>query len=234
VLGFNIIYSIESNTNMQQDNNIRDKTKTSFVLYKDLYHVISELPDEMAGRLFKIILFYVNNEAFEIEDFALKMAWLPIKLQLDRDSVKYQQKCDKNKANAQKRWKNQNANASDGMRVDAKHADTDNDTDNDNDNDTDNNNKSLDEVFLDYLELIKSDKEKVWRDSIYSKFKIENGSLQKLLNDFKLSEVSSGKNKLDDNLKSFKIHFRNWLNKIDELGNLEKYRSFKHKKSSGI
>lgn len=48
------------------------------------------MPDEFAGRLFKHILSYVNDEDPQTDDFALKMAFEPIKQQLKRDLEKYE------------------------------------------------------------------------------------------------------------------------------------------------
>lgn len=61
------------------------ENKKSFVLYADLLHTVEQLPDETAGKLFKIILEYVNDENPEPGDLLLKVAFEPIKRQLKRD-----------------------------------------------------------------------------------------------------------------------------------------------------
>jgi hypothetical protein len=63
--------------------------KKSFVLYADLLKVVEQLPDEIAGKLFKIILSYVNDVEVCVEDLLLKIAFEPIKLQLERNLVKW-------------------------------------------------------------------------------------------------------------------------------------------------
>ncbi len=63
--------------------------KKSFVLYSDLLNLVSQLPDETAGKLFKIILQYVNDVEVCIEDLLLKIAFEPIKMQLERDFKKW-------------------------------------------------------------------------------------------------------------------------------------------------
>ena len=64
-------------------------TKKSFVLYSDLLNLVDKLPDESAGKLFKIILQYVNDVEICIEDLLLKIAFEPIKNQLERDFSKW-------------------------------------------------------------------------------------------------------------------------------------------------
>ncbi|GIZ08347.1 DUF6291 domain-containing protein [Flavobacterium sp. UMI-01] len=63
--------------------------KKSFVLYTDLLKVVDHLPDEIAGKLFKIILKYVNDVEVDIEDLLLKIAFEPIRLQLQRNLAKW-------------------------------------------------------------------------------------------------------------------------------------------------
>lgn len=65
------------------------ENKKSFVLYADLLKVVEQLPDEIAGKLFKIILQYVNDVEVCVEDLLLKIAFEPIKLQLQRNLVKW-------------------------------------------------------------------------------------------------------------------------------------------------
>lgn len=60
-------------------------SKKSFILYADLIHTVSKLPDEVAGKLFKIILDYVNDKNPVTEEFILEIAFEPIKQQLKRD-----------------------------------------------------------------------------------------------------------------------------------------------------
>ena len=64
------------------------KDKKSFLLYVDLIHTISKLPDQKAGKLFKIILEYVNDLNPKVEDLMLDLVFEPIKQQLKRDLKK--------------------------------------------------------------------------------------------------------------------------------------------------
>ena len=68
------------------------ENKKSFILYADLIHTIEILPDEIAGKLFKVILAYVNDKDPKVEDLLLQISFEPIKQQLKRDLLKYEDK----------------------------------------------------------------------------------------------------------------------------------------------
>jgi hypothetical protein len=66
------------------------QNKKSFVLYSDVQGLINKLPDDVAGRLFKHIFAYVNDENPISDDILLNIAFEPIKMQLKRDLVKWE------------------------------------------------------------------------------------------------------------------------------------------------
>tara|TARA_R110000868_G_scaffold280160_2_gene540230 strand:+ start:767 stop:1432 length:666 start_codon:yes stop_codon:yes gene_type:complete len=68
------------------------ENKKSFVLYSDYNEVFSELSNNDAGELIKHILKYVNDEDPVTENPIVKVSFIPIKLQLKRDLVKYEDK----------------------------------------------------------------------------------------------------------------------------------------------
>ncbi len=65
------------------------KDKTSFILYCDIISTIGKLSDEQAGKLFKHILAYVNDNNPVLDDLLLEIAFEPIKQSLKRDLIKY-------------------------------------------------------------------------------------------------------------------------------------------------
>jgi hypothetical protein len=67
------------------------ENKKSFLLYCDLIHTISKMPDDKAGELFKHILAYVNDQNPETEDLIIQLTFEPIKQQLKRDLLKYKE-----------------------------------------------------------------------------------------------------------------------------------------------
>ena len=75
--------------------------KDNFLLKKSLLDVIKELSDEDTGRLFKGILNYVNKGDSELTDY-LKVIFIPIKNDIDKNEEAYQKKCEINKLNGSK------------------------------------------------------------------------------------------------------------------------------------
>ena len=75
--------------------------KETFILYTQFSEVIGELSDEQAGKIFKALFDYTTtgNEA----EFSgiLKLAWIPIRQQIDRTSEKYEKKAGANRTNGQ-------------------------------------------------------------------------------------------------------------------------------------
>lgn len=84
-----------------------------FLLYKDYINPVSKMSDEAAGRLFKAILAYVNEqpmpELAETEDTAFCF----IKAQLDISIEAYKERCAVNAANGAKGGRPKKANAGD-------------------------------------------------------------------------------------------------------------------------
>lgn len=81
--------------------------KKGFILYADLIHTVNQLPNDKAGKLFKHILSYVNDENPSTKDIVIKIAFEPIKQQLKRDLKKFEEVKEKRshagKVSAQKR-----------------------------------------------------------------------------------------------------------------------------------
>jgi len=68
--------------------------KKSFILYSDSQGLINQLPDDVAGRLFKHIYSYVNDENPISEELLLNIAFEPIKMQFKRDLKKWEESKD--------------------------------------------------------------------------------------------------------------------------------------------
>ena len=77
--------------------------KNSFIFYHDFMEIFNQLTDEQAGLLIKAIC---NYEAYETQpeftDPILKLAFIPIRQQLDRNSEKYQNRIETAKTNGLK------------------------------------------------------------------------------------------------------------------------------------
>ena len=108
------------------------KDKKSVLIYCDLIHTVKHLPDELAGRLFKHLLAYVNDEDPQTDDVILKIAFEPIKQQLKRDLQKYNNIVERNKINGAKGGRPKKPTGLIGNPKEPKKADNDTDTGSDN------------------------------------------------------------------------------------------------------
>lgn len=118
--------------------------KETFVLYKSYLQKTERLSDEQLGVLFRAILRHESGLDLPEMDALTAMAFDFIRVDLDANAEKYDEECERNRKNAQKRWHKDNANASDRIQPHTKDAtasecmptDTDSDTDSDKDNKT--------------------------------------------------------------------------------------------------
>lgn len=121
--------------------------KKSIIIYADCIAILEELTFEQAGRLFKAILSYANEEPVtEIEgDPALKMAFVVLRKQIERDAEKYERICEKRreygrlgglKKASNIKSKQMLANATKSKQMLANLANNDNENENENDSDS--------------------------------------------------------------------------------------------------
>ena len=75
--------------------------KESFILYTQFYESIVELTNEQAGEMLKALFVYSITEEEPNFTGILKMAWIPIRQQIDRAAEKYEKKAGSNRANGQ-------------------------------------------------------------------------------------------------------------------------------------
>ena len=121
----------------------------SFIIYTSYLKIFEQLTDAQLGQLTRHMLsFAKTGEEPNIEDPIVKLSFAFIKDDMERNKRKYEEKCERLRANARKRWDNKkqlDAEAGEGMQ---KHTDVcksmqmhtnaqiamHNDNDNDNDN----------------------------------------------------------------------------------------------------
>jgi hypothetical protein len=105
------------------------KDKKSFILYSDAIHTVEKLSDTDAGQLLKHLLRYVNDQNPTTDNPLVEIAFEPIKQQLKRDLVKFEdvkvKRSEAGKAGATKRWQ-EIANANKGIQTIANIAVNDN------------------------------------------------------------------------------------------------------------
>jgi hypothetical protein len=106
------------------------KDKKSFILYSDAIYTVEKLSDTDAGQLLKHLLRYVNDQNPTNDNPLVEIAFEPIKQQLKRDLVKFEdvkgKRSEAGKAGATKRWQDI-ANANKGIQTIANIAVNDND-----------------------------------------------------------------------------------------------------------
>lgn len=123
--------------------------KKSIIIYADCIAILEELTNEQAGRLFKAILSYVNEEpATEIVgDPAVRMAFTVLKNQIDRDSERYAERCEKNRQIAiERERRRKELRAQTNTNVHERAQTNTNVTYNDNDSDNDNESTKVDNI----------------------------------------------------------------------------------------
>ena len=196
-----------------------------FIVYKDLHAVIDELTDEQVGQLFRGMIKYFNEGKAPKFDGVLKFVFIPIKQQMDRDSEKYDEKCEKNRENVRKRWAKVNAaDVYDGIRTDTNYTNTNTNTNTNTDTktktttDTNTNaaskqrggGSSVDDEFNIWKKL---DPEKV--DQIYDVYPESGG----FLIDEVFNEVKTRKKKVKDPVAYILGYAKNknWDDKADHF-----------------
>ena len=80
------------------------KEQKGFVVYGDIEESLDELTDEQVAKLFRGMVNYFNTGKDPKFTGVLKLAFIPIRQQMDRDVDKYEKKCQKNKENIQAYW----------------------------------------------------------------------------------------------------------------------------------
>ena len=76
----------------------------SFILYTSDYQLIEGLTDGQLGQLTRALFTYARDGEIIKLDPVVRMAFVFIKDKIDRNQAKYQKKCERLRANAQKRW----------------------------------------------------------------------------------------------------------------------------------
>ena len=78
------------------------ENKRGFLLYADLINTVEKLPHETAGKLFKHILQYVNDQNPISDELIIELVFEPIRQSLKRDLEKYNRIVERNRANGLK------------------------------------------------------------------------------------------------------------------------------------
>lgn len=78
------------------------QNKKSVLLYCDIIHTVEKLDDETAGKLFKHYLRYINDLDPKTDNLIVDISFEPIKQNLKRDLVKWDEKAERSRSNGKK------------------------------------------------------------------------------------------------------------------------------------
>lgn len=78
------------------------QSKKAFVLFADVWETVKELPMEKRGELFTAILQYSNDQLPEINDLLIRVAFGPIKANMDRMAEKWEERAERSRKNGSK------------------------------------------------------------------------------------------------------------------------------------
>lgn len=110
----------------------------SFVLYDDYFELIKFLTIEQRGDLITMIFQYAaTGEEMKNDDTAVRIVFSSIRMTMDRDREKYQQRCEANKENGKKGGRPKKSEKTEWLLEKAKKPDNDNDNENENENEND-------------------------------------------------------------------------------------------------
>ncbi|MCH5176369.1 MAG: hypothetical protein J1F40_10855 [Prevotellaceae bacterium] len=84
----------------------------TILLFTEQRTAISHLADEQAGQLFKSLYAYADEGALPDFEGAMMSVFTMLQSQIDRSAEAYREKCERNRANAQKRYAARPANTS--------------------------------------------------------------------------------------------------------------------------
>lgn len=93
------------------------KDQKGFVVYGDIEESLNELSDEQVATLFRGMVSYFNTGNDPGFSGLIKMVFIPIRQQMDRDTDKYEKKCKKNKESIQNYWDKVKADANEYERI---------------------------------------------------------------------------------------------------------------------
>ena len=95
---------MKENKNEEERNT--QKKKNNFILYHEMYESIEKLPNELVGDVIKSIFRYsMFGELPDYPDVSIeRVLFIDFKKTIDINNKKYNETCEKNKKNAEKRW----------------------------------------------------------------------------------------------------------------------------------
>jgi len=113
--------------------------KKSFIIHNDSVEILEKLSDEQSGQLFKAICAYQIGELIEL-DYVMELVFSPFQKQFERDGIKYEQLCEKNRQIAVDRYSTKRTKRNQALpKAPSVTKSTDRDSDSDSDSDSKSN-----------------------------------------------------------------------------------------------
>lgn len=103
--------------------------KSSFIYYFDWAQELLKLPDDLRLRIDDAVKRYVLYAEEPTDREVLYSMFGLIRNRIDEDKVKWQEKCNKNHDNIQKRWREKNTNVYERIQTNTNDTDSDSDKD---------------------------------------------------------------------------------------------------------
>jgi hypothetical protein len=104
--------------------------KDTFILNIDLDEKTESLSDEEVGQVIRKIFKYIKGEPLPKLAKHLEMVFSFIRVDIDKNNKKYQDRCEKNKLAIQNRWNKNNTNEYECIQTYSNNTDNDNEYDN--------------------------------------------------------------------------------------------------------
>lgn len=183
--------------------------KKGVVMYYDLLEQLKDFTDEQFGKITRAMIKY-DRDGIEpqFNDIEIRLAFNILKPTIDRNKQEYKEKCDKNRENINKRWKKQDTNEYDCIRMNTNY--TDIDIDKDKEIDKDNNKKEIDKEKVEqsptHTQSFKEEKHKYgefgWvklTDTEYKRLASEFSNIDEIIDGVdKYVQMTQNKNKYKD------------------------------------
>jgi hypothetical protein len=129
------------------------KIRKSFILHHDSLNVLDDLTDDQAGLLFKAIKAYHLGDDLTL-DVLTNIAMSPFRNQFDRDAIKYENLCEKNRLIAENRYNTKSTTGKAGNQpLPEATKSTDNDSKSKSDSDSDSKKEVTNDRFAEFWDL---------------------------------------------------------------------------------
>ncbi|PHS02443.1 MAG: hypothetical protein COA78_21215 [Blastopirellula sp.] len=131
------------------------KIRKSFILHHDSLNVLDDLTDDQAGLLFKAIKAYHLGDELKL-DVLTNIAMSPFRNQFDRDAIKYEKLCEKNRLIAETRYATKSTTGKAGNQAlpqATKSTDNDSKSDSKSKSDNDSNKEVTNDRFAEFWNL---------------------------------------------------------------------------------